>query len=432
MHRFIHRHIDANYFMLASFSTEKIVFWKKAGFVGYAFWSFFIDIGRIYRPNNNSIKHKPNLCSRPVWIYESQNNYRSLFSISRYFDNSVFITHSRGKNKGCKSDCLITPSGTVSISFSDALRKLYFLLYIVSSQKFSPIYFKTICDFFWRNESAYKMIRSVLKNDNPAFIVTSNDINPYTRIILRAFKEKGIPRYYVQHASVSSNFPPLNFTKSFLFGAQSLDMYTRNRDNSDHARIELVGNHLLDEFQKIASSKPCLNGNRLNIGIAFNTLDDLSKVYETYQVLSQLDLESEIYLKPHPRESRDLTLLSKTSVLTDLNEFLNKIDVLLTGVSGIILDAVLCNINVFQLDWLAPSQKLNKDYYGFLKMGICSFFSNEDLAKHLNAISKSIELLKPVRHRAQYFDASIGTPWEWNVSKKIADEIRNDINSTLK
>src|SRR5690606_18182252 len=67
----------------------------------------------------------------------------------------------------------------------------------------------------------YTFYRSLLDFYKPKNIFFSNDHTPAARALLIAAKDLSIKTIYLQHAAVSTIFPPLNFSLSLLDGQYS-------------------------------------------------------------------------------------------------------------------------------------------------------------------------------------------------------------------
>ena len=69
----------------------------------------------------------------------------------------------------------------------------------------------------------FLLAREILKKYNPKILFLSNDHSPFNRCLLHHSKSMGIKTIYMQHASVSDKFPPLEFDYSLLDGQESFE-----------------------------------------------------------------------------------------------------------------------------------------------------------------------------------------------------------------
>ena len=101
-----------------------------------------------------------------------------------------------------------------------------FFYYVTLNPKFALMY----PDFFIENWGKLEWnIEYLKKQTNLRKVVFSNDHNVQNRLFLHACKLSNIHTSYIQHASVSQYFPPLNFDLSFLYGEVDYEKYKKNR-----------------------------------------------------------------------------------------------------------------------------------------------------------------------------------------------------------
>ncbi|MEJ7665852.1 MAG: hypothetical protein WKG07_43225 [Hymenobacter sp.] len=102
----------------------------------------------------------------------------------------------------------------------------------------------------------YEVYRRALRHYRPRAVVFANDHNDDTRALLLACRAEGVPTAYVQHASVSANFPPLGFDLSLLEGQDALDKY--RQCGPVRGRVELVGMPKADAYLSQRNTAPAV------------------------------------------------------------------------------------------------------------------------------------------------------------------------------
>ncbi len=381
---------------------------------GYTILRLF---GNLFRSSENSKKLKGK-----VWLYVvSQNNYDSLKFLEDSLPYSIFVA-GQGKKLGkYKNDAQRV-----------SLRRKVFYYYkyiplLIQFLKYKPESTKRFFDILYDAVGFYEVYRYKLRKYKPSAIVFANDHNADARAMLLAAKSLGIKTIYIQHASVSSFFPPLQFDLSLLEGQDSLDKYKLCGPVA--GRVELVGMPKADKYLTNRNSRQHIH----TVGIGCNLLDNPQKIKSLLQVLSNAFPDIHFILRPHPRDSRDLAALAggaKNIILSDSSkepvfEYLQQLDVQISGNSGIHLEAVLLNVWSIYYDF-NPAQQLN-DYYGFVQNGLVDVAnSSEELIKLINSNLHS----KPdVVTRAQYHNATVGTKQEGNSAEISTQYIKHFLES---
>lgn len=255
------------------------------------------------------------------------------------------------------------------------------------------------------------------KNPNLKLIILANDHITASRCLIELAEKTKIKTLYVQHASVTERFPPLNFDYSFLDGIESYEKY-RGIDNV-RGNVYITGSPRFDVFQGLIGK-----GKIYDVGIAINMLDSVERVIELCQYLKQ-HYTSKIVVRPHPLmyeaqfdESLFLSLgIDISNPLQDFSHiFLSTIKVMVANESSIHLDAALMGV---------PSVLYNfgyqsiVDWYSYIKHGLITVcVSKEDLVEKLSA---GYDL--PVK-AVRYYVASFHSQFEGKVGELIASFIK--------
>src|SRR5690606_29442694 len=108
------------------------------------------------------------------------------------------------------------------------------------------------------------------------------------------------------------------------------------------------------------------------IGIGANLMDLTAEIKQLLTKLTQAFPDLRIILRPHPRDKRDFGFASGTGDQVTISDgsqvpvfdFLQQIDVLIAGNSGIHLEAVL--LNVWSVYYNFNPQENLHDYYGYV------------------------------------------------------------------
>jgi hypothetical protein len=242
-----------------------------------------------------------------------------------------------------------------------------------------------------------KLTETTLKRYKPSLIVFANDINYESRVLNLEARSLNIPTVYIQHATVSNLYPPLNFDLALLEGEYSNDIYVK----SDETKVELIGQPKFEKYKnvrKIIKKIDC-------IGVAFNTIDSIKQVSEICRYLN--DNKYRVILRPHPRETRmgqlDWNFIHKISAKENSYDFLLQCDALIASDSSIHLEAVLINIPSIYYNL---NEHYSYDYYSYVKNNVIRE------AKSKEEISAIIDVYKnsnneKIYKQAKYYCFSI-------------------------
>ena len=239
----------------------------------------------------------------------------------------------------------------------------------------------------------------------------SNDHNDDTRSLLLACRAEGIPTAYVQHASVSANFPPLGFDLSLLEGQDAQDKY--RLCGPVCGRVELVGMPKADAYLSQKNTAPAVR----RVGIACNIHDPMPALVEALVYLVRELPELTFTLRPHPSDGRDFeplrqrlpTLQWSSARQENVFDFLLRQDALVAADTSTHLEATL--LNVASIYFRFGTNPLTDDYYGYAARGLVERAdSPAELATALRRYAQS----KPadLYQRANYYNATLGTPDE--------------------
>lgn len=419
---------DKNKFIY-NFVTN-VAFYKRVNIVKIIFFLLFLvkcfvtDFFRLFQ--KASFKFQRDF-KKYIIILESFNNLRALEflfnkldidSISILSKSQRTIANSNYKNF---SNEIFWNDG---IKLNWLLNKYLYLINILFSSKFSNHFFRSIeNDFYFICMLNELLARIDLKNN---VIITSNDINVFSRSILFHCNKNSICNVYIQHASVSSLFPELTNTMAILYGEYTKKEYSIDKN----VKLELVGNHLFDSHKDLIFKKELsitqLKNKSIVVGIGYNLIDDLGKVSKLIDKIYNDLPFVKIIIRAHPRDSRSFSSSSLFQVDTneDVTDFFKEIDVLISGISGIILEAALINIYPIIFDFRI-NKSFDIDYYSYVKNNVAILLDENEIVSLIANIHKGTVILKPTRNNCSYYDASIGSNWEFKTTSKILKLIKS-------
>ena len=264
----------------------------------------------------------------------------------------------------------------------------------------------------------YEVYRRALRHYRPRAVVFANDHNDDARALLLACRAEGIATAYVQHASVSTYFPPLGFDLSLLEGQDALDKYRQCGPVA--GRVALVGMPKADAYLSRKNTAPAVR----RVGVACNLLDAVADVEATLAYLLAELPGLTFCLRPHPGDRRDYgplrqrfpRLLFSEGRAESVFEFLLRQDALVAGNTSTHLEATL--LNLVSLYYRFSPAGGPADYYGYAAHGLADWPTT---LPELAALLRAYALAKPADHyrRAAYYNATLGTADEGH-SRELA------------
>lgn len=346
-----------------------------------------------------------------LFIATSKNTQRSLEPIANALKNRDYTF--------CTSLHQILPYARVywySLLWFPSFLKLYF-----SSTKDEKKMIRSTYSYFLSAPGIVKVASIFFrKNSHIKVTVFANDHTSPIRSVIQAAKDCSISTLYTQHASVTKLFPPLIFDYNFLDGKESFEKYL------DCGKITgsvfLSGSPRFDYICNIQEKE------RNSIGIAFNILDDVKKVYKTCSFL--VDHKFTIEVRPHPRQRgidwkpfKELGISISNPVAESPFDFLNRQRCIIAGSSSIHLDSALMRVPSIIYNWTNGSLR---DSYGYCVNNlVLSVNSDDELVDILHNIS-----LQP-KELVQYYVSSFGTSFQGKTSLLIAGFIDALVDNQL-
>ncbi|RSK24792.1 hypothetical protein EI290_19000 [Hymenobacter metallilatus] len=358
-------------------------------------------VGNVFRP----VKNPENLHGK-VWLYVvSQNNYDSLHFIREARPDAVLVA-GQSKQIGRYNQQVNRLSLRRKLLYYGQLPRVYRTLRRTEGERAWRFF-----DLIFNAIGYYEVYRRALRHYRPRAVVFANDHNDDARALLLACQAEGVPTAYVQHASVSTHFPPLGFDLSLLEGQDALDKY--RKCGPVRGRTELVGMPKADEFLARRNQAPRVR----RVALACNALDDLTAITHTLDYLLREFPDLTFTLRPHPGDPRDFTFLQQRHPRLQFSDarqqhvfaFLEAHDALVAADTSTHLEATLLNLASVYVRFGAHG--VADDYYGFVAHGL---ITRANTLPELGTWLRRQQQHKPLDlyRRAAYYNATLGTPDE--------------------
>lgn len=318
-----------------------------------------------------------------------------------------------------KSENVLWGYKSNSIPFSRIYLKSIFNLklfqkFYSSSPATEKALIRTFYETFMTTTGCYLVMDEILeKNPHVRVILFANDHSVINRCMIELAEKRGIKTVYVQHASVTEKFPPLNFTYSFLDGKDSYNKY--------HAVGNMRGNVFISGSPRFDVISNFRNKEKIyDVGIAMNMMDDVEKVLNLCRYLA-MHYSRKIIVRPHPRMKLNATFFEKEGFEVSYPngessfDFLAKVKIMIANESGIHLDAALIEVPSVLYNF---SGKEILDWYSFLKNGLMPIcHSQEEVLSYLQQPRNiNVDVVR-------YYVASYKTPWDGKVGLMVASLI---------
>jgi hypothetical protein len=366
-------------------------------------------VGNVFQPI-----HNPEELRGKVWLYVvSQNNYEALRFIREARPDSVLVAGQRKE---------IGRYNAVVNRLSLRRKLLYywqFPLALAGLRRTEGRQAWRFFDLLFNAIGYYEVYRRALRHYRPRAVVFANDHNDDARALLLACRAEGVPTAYVQHASVSTNFPPLGFDLSLLEGQDALDKY--RQCGPVHGRVELVGMPKADAFLSQKNQSPAVR----RVAVACNTLDDTAAIMETLAYLLQEFPGLTFTFRPHPGDTRDFSALRRRHPQLQFSdarqqnvfEFLQSHDALIAADTSTHLEATL--LNLASIYYRFGTHAVADDYYGYVAH---SLVERARTLLELATLLQGYQQHKPadLYRKAAYYNATLGTAEEGHSQQRAA------------
>lgn len=288
-------------------------------------------------------------------------------------------------------------------------------------KEYNPIAAESLYSEFLWTYAYLVYFHRILSSTKPSFVITANDLNPSNRAMLAIARELNIETVYMQHASITSDFPALNVHYAFLDGDFSLQIYQKCKTNHPNQFNQVLTPRVFLTGQQKPINKSLDNSG--TIGIALNAIDNMNEVNRIITEL--LTNNKKIIVRWHPTQPTDdiislRSLFSKKRNISFSNpshekvgSFLVKISYLIAGNSSIHLEAALANVRPIYYEF---SEYKKSDWYNYVK---------NDLAEKADSVTDIINIIKSgktVNEEAiRYYSATYKTQWEGREGELVAE-----------
>ena len=374
-------------------------------------------VGNVFQPieNRDELRGK-------VWLYVvSANNYDALAFLAKARADAVLVA-GQAKNIGRYNAVVNRLSLRRKLLYYWQFPRAYLGLRRQVGPRATRFF-----DFIFYAIGYYEVYRRALRHYQPRAVVFSNDHNDDTRSLLLACRAEGVPTAYVQHASVSTNFPPLGFDLSLLEGQDALDKYRQCGPIA--GQVELVGMPKADAYLGRRNLAPAVR----RVGLACNIHDPLPALTSTLVYLTRELPDLTFTLRPHPSDRRDFGPLRQLlpalqwsdARAENVFDFLLRQDALVAADTSTHLEATM--LNVASIYYRFAANPLTDDYYGYAARGLVARANSPaELAATLRRYAQH----KPadLYLRATYYNATLGTPNEGRSQICTASLLHNWLN----
>lgn len=370
----------------------------------------------------------PNIKNKIVFFSTSKNNDVALSPVYETIDESILLSkdyRSRRKNFLLP----LFPPLIVSLLYLPVIM----IMHIFCNKKEK----KRILLFF--HEVLLSMgydfcVRYYLKYLQPKGIVFANDHLYYTRSLVKQARRYNITSFYIQHSAVTEVFPPIISSFALLDGIESHKKYFSMVDYPINNNSFLIGAPKFDKYFRYINKNKVVK----SIGVC-STQSMIKEEVENLIQKLQSQFPNKIIFRPHPSEiinSKYHRLETGDSFqfsnsLTDSSfEFLKTVDVVISGNSSILLEAVM--LNVYPIFWDNPNQEVKykdnpNDKYGFVQNKVVSKCNT---IEEINQKIEKLLIKKPfIRNRAKPYIHTIGTINDGASTNLAANIILSKINT---
>lgn len=262
-------------------------------------------------------------------------------------------------------------------------------------------------DYIFKGVGQYEASVQFLKKYRPQYIVFANDHTVFPRAFLLAAKSLEIPTIYIQHASVTPYFPPLDFDLNLLEGQATLDQYTAN--GAVRGEVKFVGMPKFDPYINCRNTSEKVK----KIGVCSNMMDDQKVVESFLSTLSQALPEVVLTFRPHPADPTIFKIpksIKRSTKEEPVFDFLQNQDLIIAGNTSIHLEAVLLNVVSIYYEY-TPFKADIRDMYRYCKNELA--YPALDFDQLLAVIKKEqAQKNTAIYKKAKYYNAVVGTEHE--------------------
>ncbi len=359
--------------------------------------------------NYNTLQNKP-------WLLITSNNNRSVLKILKErIPESVYLTYEAAVSD---SDDIVP---LTHLRIWSRLYRFPFIYYQFKKKYGKKAWWYT--DYVFKAVGQYEACRHFIQKHRPAYIVFANDHSIFPRAMLLAAKSLNVPTIYIQHASVTPYFPPLDFDLSLLEGQATLDRYAQNGEVKGEVRF--IGMPKFDPYVSLRNTQTQVQ----RVGICCNKLDETADVEVLVAYLKSQLPQLTFTFRPHPADERNFSMPEGVLHSTKAEkafDFLQQQDLIIAGNTSIHLEAVLLNVLSVYYEFSDYSADIS-DMYGYCKNGLTERADTRE--QLLQIIENQINNKeKDIFKKATYYNHTAGTAQEGSSSELAVQYIRQFVN----
>ena len=310
--------------------------------------------------------------------------------------------------------------------------KLYFKLKKAGKNFEIKYFFSAYCKSYTNLVFFISTLLKLSSEDKLRLVILSNDHNNPNRCLRLACEILNIKTLYIQHASVSTLFPPLQYDYALLDGKVAYDAYKNCLSNLPNTPTYPVSVFLSGQ-KKSVSNQGDKAWKIFDIGVAVNTLDEFEFLEELVKKANKYGLS--VLVRTHPGQSKaflyKLALITVTNNIEwcdphedSLSYFFNSIDCLIAANSSIHLEAALADTATLYYEF--NKNIALPDYYAYVKNGLAYALNIENM---LESINKGKQRCNSIYYKeaVKKYSATYMTKWEHKEGELAAKLIKKII-----
>jgi hypothetical protein len=299
-------------------------------------------------------------------------------------------------------------------------------------------YFSLFCGAY----SFVPYFLDLLTKTKPKLVIVSNDHSLNCRSLRLVAEILGIKTLYIQHASVSNIFPPLEFDFALLDGSIAYKTYMscfkknknnkRVRKNAAKCKVLLTGQKKI-----IHTNLKKFRIKTLRIGLAINELDDFSHLSFLLNNLSLAKVKCLVRL--HPNQSLLFTknlkkymknknwIIFSDSKKQSVDNYFKNLDIVIAGDSSIHLEASLAGLSTFYYEM--SDNVIKPDYYNYVKNGISKKLNNNFTFQELKNLTKKMYNDAKRQQAIKKYSETYQTRWQNKEGELTQEVIKRILNN---
>ncbi|NLS11057.1 hypothetical protein HGQ17_13845 [Nesterenkonia sp. MY13] len=220
--------------------------------------------------------------------------------------------------------------------------------------------------------AAWKVLHTV---EAKTFVV-ANDHSPGPVAYAKLARHFGMKTVYLQHAEVTTNFPPLDFDLSILRNRVSKNIYERVGPVTGQVMVASRDPKALDLTELRSTRQQLRTGGKLPALIYPSGVSNIESLENLYRALEENPDVSVVAVKVHPA-AKNLEQFH-TRNMSVRRTIPHKGHVAVCGNSSVAIELIAAGNLVFQCFDL---DEITRDYYGFVRQGLTSEVRLEDADK---------------------------------------------------